>query len=400
MKPAVTGVSVTLKPHRSSRVLHGHPWIYASEVYEIPDAQHDGEIVTVTERNGRLVGQGILNTRSQIVVRLLTRGPEKIDPDDEWAYFRGRLEAAVRYRDKLVRGTDGYRLIFAETDGLPGLVVDRYGSVLVAQVLSIGIEKRRERIFAELAELTGATGIYERSDSSSRRLEGLPPREGVAWGQVESPVQITENGIHYLVDVAKGQKTGFFLDQRDNRALVASLSKDARVLNCFSYTGGFSLAAAAGGAASVESLDISDEAIELAKRNAELNGLADRCEWEAVNVFDRLPQYVREGRRYDVVILDPPAFTKSKASVPGAIRGYKEINLRALKMIEPGGFLVTCSCSHHMDIETFKALVQDAALDAHRRVRVAYVRGAGPDHPTLLAAPETDYLKCMVLEVQ
>lgn len=399
MKRVDTAASVTLKPHRSARALSGHPWIYNSEVTQIPDGVTDGDIIPVYEKNGRFVGQGFVNTQSQILVRMLSRGPEKINTADEAAFFRARLESCLQYRQRLIHGTNGCRLVYSEGDGMPGLIVDRYDDVLVAQFLSIGMERRKAMLLEMLAEMTGCKGIYERSESSARQLEGLAPTQGVVWGTVEGEQEIDEYGVKYHVDVAGGQKTGFFLDQRDNRALVASLSKGKRVLNCFCYTGGFSIAAAKGGAASVESLDISDDAIAMAARNAELNGVADKCQWEAANVFDRLPQYVREERRYDVVILDPPAFTKSKASIPGAIRGYKEINLRALKLIEPGGYLVTCSCSHHMDIDTFKSLVQDAANDAHRRTRVVTIQGAGPDHPLLLAAPETDYLKCMVIEV-
>ncbi|MBC7542218.1 MAG: class I SAM-dependent rRNA methyltransferase [Candidatus Sericytochromatia bacterium] len=398
MKRVETGVTVTLKPHRAARVLTGHPWIYNSEVLEIPKAQ-DGEIVSVYEKNGRFLGQGLFNNRSQILIRMLCRGPERIDLANEAGFFRERLTAAVRYREKTATDTNAYRLIYSEGDGLPGLIVDRYNKTLVMQILSAGMDLRRELIISILVDLTGCTGIYERSESSSRTLEGLEPTSGVVYGSVESPLQITENGIHYVVDIHRGQKTGFFLDQRENRALIGRLSKGLRVLNCFSYTGGFSIAAAKGGATSVESLDISDDAIALAGRNAELNGVSDICQWEAANVFDRLPQYVREERRYDMIILDPPAFTKSKASIPGAIRGYKEINLRALKLLAPGGILVTCSCSHHIDVDTFKSLVQEAAMDAHRRTRVISIRGAGPDHPILLAAPETDYLKCMVIEV-
>ena len=396
--PVDTVLSVILKPSRAARTLTGHPWIYNSEVMEIPPGE-DGAIVSVYEKNGRFIGQGLFNAKSQILVRMLCRGPERIDLANEAGFFRERLTNAVRYREKVVQNTNAYRLIYSEGDGLPGLIVDRYDQILVMSILSAGMDKRRDLLISLLVELTGCKGIYERSEAPSRHLEGLLPTQGVVYGTVDSPVQITENGLQYTVDVVHGQKTGFFLDQRDNRALIASLCKGAKVLNCFSYTGGFSIAAAKGGAASVESLDISDDAIALAARNAELNGVSDVCTFEAGNVFDKLPQYVREERRYDVIILDPPAFTKSKASIPGAIRGYKEINLRAMKLLAPGGLLVTCSCSHHIDVATFKGLVQEAAMDAHRRTRVVTVRGAGPDHPILLSAPETDYLKCMVIEV-
>jgi 23S rRNA (cytosine1962-C5)-methyltransferase len=400
MKPLESAASVTLKPHRNARAFSGHPWIYASEVLQIPEGVTEGDIVTVFEKSGRLVGQGMINTQSQILIRMLARGSEKIETTDDTAFFRSRLESCVRYRANLISGTDAYRLVYSEGDGLPGLIVDKYADVLVVQILSVGIERRKQMIFETLAGLTGCKGIYERSESNARQLEGLPAFSGVVWGTVpEGPVQINEYGSKFYVDIIDGQKTGFFLDQRDNRALVGHLAKGKTVLNCFSYTGGFSIAAARGGATSVESLDISAEAIAMAERNAELNGVTEICKWETANVFDQLPQYVREERRYDVVILDPPAFTKSKASIPGAIRGYKEINLRALKLVAPGGFLVTASCSHHLDIDTFKELVQEAAIDAHRRTRVVAIRGAGPDHPMLLAAPETDYLKCMVIEV-
>ncbi|HEY9766417.1 MAG TPA: class I SAM-dependent rRNA methyltransferase, partial [Chroococcales cyanobacterium] len=333
---------VTFKRGRDRRALDGHPWVFAGEVFNIPQGP-DGQIVEVYDSANRWMGLGYCNPHSNILVRLLTRRREEAIDEN---FFRRRLSECLELRKKVVRDSDSYRLVHAEADGLPGLIVDRYGDYLVVQVLALGIEKHLGTITRALAELTGVKGIYERSDVPVRKLEGLPERTGVLFGEAPpEEVVISEGPYKIAVDLYGGQKTGFFLDQRRNRLLLGSLAAGKTVLNCFSYSGGFSVAAGMGGAESVLSIDISAEAIKWGERNAQLNGLEKKHTSMVANAFDALPAFEREGRKFDLVILDPPAFTKSKDSLPGAIRGYKEINLRAMRLLNPGGLLVTSSCS-------------------------------------------------------
>lgn len=383
--------SLVLKPQRTQRIRSGHPWVFAGEVQQVSGAEQPGEIVQVKDAKGKFVGMGFVNPASSILVRLLTRQEEVVD--DAW--WHARLQEAVSLRQEYVTGTDAYRLVHSEADGLPGLVVDRYGDFLSVQILAMGIEVRKDLIIRSLVELVKPRGIFERSDVSVRRLEGLEERTGVLWG-MEPPrdLQIQEGPYKLNVDLHTGQKTGFFLDQRPNRLQVMELARGRRVLNAFSYSGGFTMAAALGGASEVVSVDISPEAVALGEANARLNGVQDRCQWVTANAFDFLREQERAQERYDLIILDPPAFTKSKESLPGAIRGYKEINLRAIRMLRPGGMLVSASCSHHMDPETFVSVIQDAANDSLKRLRQLDMRGAGPDHPVLPPSPETRYLKC------
>ncbi|MNK38349.1 Ribosomal RNA large subunit methyltransferase I [compost metagenome] len=383
--------SLVLKPQRTHRIRSGHPWVFAGEVQKISGQEQPGEVVQVKDAKGKFVGLGTVNPNSNILVRLLTRQEETIDD----AFWRKRLEEAVAIRQEYVTGTDSYRLVHAEADGLPGLVVDRYGDYLSVQILSMGIEVRKDLILETLVDLLKPKGVFERSDVSVRRLEGLEERKGVLWGAAPPENLIIHEGSYKLhVDIPNGQKTGFFLDQRPNRLRVGELAKGRRVLNTFSYNGGFTMAAALGGASEVVSVDISAEAIAQGEANAKLNGVAERCRWVTANAFDFLREQEKAKEVYDLIILDPPAFTKSKESIPGAIRGYKEINLRAIRMLRPGGMLVSASCSHHMDAETFVSVIQDAANDSGRRLRQVDLRGAGMDHPVLPAAPETNYLKC------
>lgn len=384
--------TLVLKPQRTHRIRAGHPWVFAGEVQKVSGEEQPGEIVQVKDAKGKFVGYGTVNPNSGILVRLLTRD-EHATLDDAW--WHDRLAECLALRQEYVTGTDAYRLVHSEADGLPGLVVDRYGDFLSVQILSMGIEARRDLIIRSLADLVKPRGIFERSDVSVRRLEGLEERSGVLWG-TEPPrdLVIHEGSYQLQVDIHEGQKTGFFLDQRPNRLRVGELAKGRRVLNAFSYSGGFTMAAALGGASEVVSVDISAEAIALGEANARLNGVTDRCRWVTANAFDFLREQEKAKERYDLIILDPPAFTKSKESIPGAIRGYKEINLRAIRMLRPGGMLVSASCSHHMDAETFVSVIQDAANDSGRRLRQLDLRGAGLDHPVLPAAPETNYLKC------
>ncbi|MEB3195612.1 MAG: class I SAM-dependent rRNA methyltransferase [Candidatus Sericytochromatia bacterium] len=393
---------VVLRKGREARVAAGHPWVFAGEVVRVPDRQADGQVVAVEDARGRLLGLGLANTQSNILVRLLTRQREPIDS----AFFLRRVEEALLLRERYGRLSQGpeaaYRLIHGEADGLPGLIVDRYGDWLVVQALAFGMAQRLPMFAEILAKVCRVRGIYERSDAPVRTLEGLERRAGLLWGEAPpADLTIDEHGMKFLVDVENGQKTGFFLDQRLNRVRLRELVGGAKdVLNTFCYSGGFSIASALGGAERVLSVDISAEAIALAERNAAINGVASRCEWLAANAFDTLRELERAERRFDVVILDPPAFTKNKDSIPGAIRGYKDINLRAMRLLNPGGLLVTSSCSHHITPAMFSAIVAEAASDTRKRLRQLELRGPSPDHPVLPAAPETDYLKFLVAEVR
>ncbi|HEY9855129.1 MAG TPA: class I SAM-dependent rRNA methyltransferase [Stenomitos sp.] len=392
MTQTAEGFKVQFKRNRDTRVLAGHPWVFAGEVLEKPPAEADGQIVSVYDARGRFIGQGYCNTKSNILVRILSRVKGEVI-DRTW--WKNRLGEAIALRREYVKDTDAYRLVNAESDGLPALIVDRYGDYLSIQVLALGIEVRLQEIVELLVELVQPKGIYERSDVPVRRLEGLEQRTGVLWGEAPPSELVIHEGPYKLhVDITSGQKTGFFLDQRPNRLQVGRLSEGKRVLNCFSYSGGFTMAAALGGASEVVSVDISEDAVKLGEANARLNGVEDRCKWVAANAFDFLREQEKAGELYDVVILDPPAFTKTKESIPGAIRGYKEINLRGIRLLRPGGLLVSASCSHHMDPTLFVNVIQEAAMDSGKRLRMMQLAGAGMDHPILPAASETNYLKC------
>ncbi len=384
---------VTLRKTRETRVRGGHPWIYASEVEKVEGAFENGDIVDVHDFRGKYIGRGFYNPQSQLALRILTRNDEPCDR----AFFEGRVRDAWEYR-QLLCDPDSCRLIYSESDFLPGLVVDKFGDILVLQSLSLGIERIKDMLCDILMEVVRPAGIWERSDVPVRRLEGLEQTTGLLRGEVPDRVDMVENGIHFLVDVKHGQKTGFFLDQKWNRAALKPLCRDARVLDCFCHNGSFSLHAAKYGAKSVLGVDISEEALEVARENAHLNGL-DNVTFEAHNCFDLLRELDDNRERFDVVILDPPAFTKNKAAVQSAIRGYKEINLRGLKLTRPGGFLVTCSCSQHILPEMFQDIVNQAARDAKKRIRLVEYRTQGYDHPILPQSVETRYLKCMILQV-
>lgn len=383
---------VQFKRNRDERVLQGHPWVFSGEVLEKPPAEADGAIVGVYDSRGRFIGQGYCNTQSNILVRILSRARNEVI---DRAWWRARLAEAIALRGTYVHGTDAYRLVNAESDGVPALVVDQYAGFLSIQILSLGIDVRRQELVELLVELLHPKGVYERSDVPVRRLEGLEARKGVLYGEEPPRDLVIQEGPYRLhVDLHEGQKTGFFLDQRPNRLQVGELSKGKRVLNCFSYSGGFTMAAAQGGASEVVSVDISAEAVALGEQNAKLNGVADRCRWVTANAFDFLREQEKGGELYDVVILDPPAFTKTKESIPGAVRGYKEINLRGIRLLKPGGLLISSSCSHHINPAHFVGIIQEAAVDSGKRLRMLELRGAGMDHPILPAASETNYLKC------
>ena len=384
---------VTLRKTRETRVCGGHPWIYASEIEKVEGDFENGDIVEIADFRGKFIGRGFYNPQSQISLRVLTRNDEPCDRD----FFARRIQDAWEYR-KLLCDPMSCRLIYSESDFLPGLVVDKYDNILVLQSLSLGIERIKDMLCDLLMQIVEPAGIWERSDVPVRRLEGLEQTTGLLRGEVPDRVEMVENGVRFLVDVKHGQKTGFFLDQKQNRAAIEPLCKGARVLDCFCHNGTFALHAAKYGASEVLGVDISEEALEVARENARINDF-DNVRFEAHNCFDLLRELTDSGARYDLVILDPPAFTKNKAAVPSAIRGYKEINLRGLKLVRPGGFLVTCSCSQHVLPEMFQDIVCQAARDAKKRIRLVEFRTQGYDHPILPQSVETKYLKTMILQV-
>ena len=389
-------------------VEQGHPWIYADEVIEEQGAAENGGLADAVSEKGKYLGTGFVSRESKIRLRLLSRNAN--DRFDE-AFWRRRVQYAWDYR-KTVMGEDldACRVIFGEADGFPGLTVDKFHDILVTQTLSVGMERVKNRLFPMIVEILRQDGqkirgLYERNDVAIRALEGL--EQGKAWFPLpglptpESPVtEICENGIYYAVDVENGQKTGFFLDQKYNRLAVARLAKGRRVLDCFTHTGSFALNAAMGGAEHVTAVDVSVSAIEMAKANARRNGLDERMDFVAADVFELLPKLGEQGGHpYDFIILDPPAFTKSRRTVDSAQRGYKEINLRALRLLPRGGYFATASCSHFMPSELFVKMLRSAALDAGVELRQIEARQQAPDHPILWNVPETDYLKFYLFQV-
>ena len=399
-------LTVTDKAARALR--GGHPWVYGEEVLETCGECRDGGIVDVQTRSGHWLGAGFFNSASKIRVRILSRN--KNDQFDE-AFWERRLRYAVDYR-RTVMGADfsNCRLIFGEADGFPGLTVDRFESVLVVQVLSLGIERIKTVLISALVRILREYGqqidaVYERNDVKLRAKEGLEQGKGFLTldglrTDLPGHVEITENGIRYDVDYINGQKTGFFLDQKYNRRAAAQLARGKRVLDCFTHTGAFGLNCAAGGAEHVVSVDDSEDALETARHNARLNGLEQKIEYRCEDVFELLTALLTDKRgAYDFVILDPPAFTKSSATVQNAIRGYKEINLKAMRVLPRGGYLATCSCSHFMTDELFRKMLADAAKDAQVSLRQIEARQQGPDHPILWNVPETDYLKFYLFQI-
>ena len=385
--------SCTLFPGKEKRVLDGHPWVFRSDIKKTDSEAQPGCVVKVYAGNGRYLGQAFYNPHSQITLRFLTHGKEAVDG----AFIRNRVFRAVDYR-RLFADLKSCRVIFSESDGLPGLIVDAFGDVLCVQFLCLGIDRFREDVLDALTEALHPAAIYERSDAPVRELEGLNQTAGLLLGQMPERVEILENGVRFLVDVKEGQKTGYFLDQKENRAAIAPFVRDKEVLDCFTHTGAFALHAAHFGAKAVTAVDISEFACECARKNAELNGFT-QIEFVTANAFDYLKEKSLSGPCFDVVILDPPAFTKSRATVDAAARGYKEINLRGMKLVRPGGYLVTCSCSQHMSPEAFLNVVKDAAKDARVSLMQVEYRTQGRDHPILPAAPETQYLKCGIFRI-
>ena len=402
--PAYT---VTKKAELS--IVQGHPWVYADEITDAPETQpENGALVDVLSQKGRYLGTGFLSLASKIRVRLLSRNAN--DTFDE-AFWQRRFEYAWAYRKTVLRPEDltCCRVIFGEADQMPGLTVDRFGTVLVAQILSVGMEVRKEQLLPLLAQVLRADGqqidgIYQRNDAALRDKEGL--EQGKGWLEIpgeqhpaSTDTEICENGVYYNVDFENGQKTGFFLDQKFNRRAVANIARGKTVLDCFTHTGSFALNAALGGAAHVTAVDVSESAVEMARRNAARNGLEDRMDFVCEDVFDLLPRLEREGSPYDFIILDPPAFTKARRTAQNAMRGYKEINYRAMRLLPRGGYLATASCSHFASEAMFIKMLHAAAHDAGRQLRQIEVRQQAPDHPILWNVEETDYLKFFLFQV-
>jgi 23S rRNA (cytosine1962-C5)-methyltransferase len=383
-----------LVKRKEKRTEYGHPWIFRSDIDHVRGDLEPGDIVDVHDHKDKFLGRGYMNPGSQITIRMLTNIREDIDYD----FFYRRILAAWEYRKK-VADIDCCRVVFAEADLLPALIVDKYSDCLVVQTLALGIEKYLVQITGILNAVIKPLAIYERNDVPIRALEGLEPRKGFLSGSCDTKIRIRENGILFDADIENGQKTGYFLDQKENRLAIKPFVKDAKVLDCFCHTGSFAIHAAHFGARDVLGIDSSELAVGLAAGNAAINSLGDVCRFEEANVFEKLREYDDRNERFDVIILDPPAFTKSKKTVEGAIRGYKEINLRAMKILSEGGFLVTCSCSQHMDSELFLDILYDSAIDAKRTARLIEYRSQAKDHPVLLASEETGYLKCAILQI-
>lgn len=386
---------VYLKKKIKPRIERGHPWVYNNEIERIEGTYVPGDIVEVYNFKGRFIGRGYINPRSLITVRIMTRNAdEPIDAD----FFRQRLERAWAYRQKLV-DTSSCRVVFGEADELPGLIVDKFNDYLSIQTLTYGMDQFKDLIADLLMDIVEAKGIYERNDQAVREIEGLPQIKGFLRGEFEPYTIINENGVKMGVDMANGQKTGYFLDQRENRYAIRHVVKDAEVLDCFSYTGSFALHAFHFGAKHVTVVDISEEALAIARKNARLNAAEEAMDFVCANAFDLLREYDKEGRQFDVVILDPPAFTRSARTLDKAYRGYKEINLRGMKLTKPGGFLITASCSQHMTPDLFRQVLVDAALDTMTTIREVEYRTQAVDHPYLWAFPESLYLKFFILEI-
>lgn len=391
---------VTLKKGEGRTIKAGGAWIFDNEIDTITGRFKNGEVVTVHDFDGYPMGKGFINQNSKIRVRMMTRKPEQ-EIDD--AFLTMRVKNAWEYRKTTV-DTSSCRIIFGEADFLPGLVIDKYEDVLVVECLALGMEQFKEKIVNFLKEILAEDGIkirgvYERSDANERTKEGLAKVKGFIGEEFDTNVEIVENGVHYMVDVVNGQKTGFFLDQKYNRLAMQRICKGKKVLDCFTHMGTFALNAGIAGAAEVTGLDISEYAVSQAQANARLNHLEDTVHFRCANVLDELPKLAQAGEKYDVVILDPPAFTKSREATKNAIKGYREINMKGLKLVKDGGYLATCSCSHFMTQELLAKTVKEAAKATHKRLRQVEFRTQAPDHPILWAADESYYLKFFIFQV-
>ncbi len=393
--------TVILKQGEGRALKAGGPWVYDNEAASIEGPCADGDIVSVTDDKGRFLCKGFINRRSRLLVRVMSRDESAVI---DRAFLQKRVRDAWEYRRRTV-DTAACRVIFGEADFLPGLVVDKFTDVLVVQSLALGIDRLKGTILELLTQTLaedGVTirGIYERSDAPVREREGLPRIKGFIGAPFDTKVEITENGVRYLVDVAEGQKTGFFLDQKYNRLAVRPLCRGARVLDCFTHTGSFALNAGMAGAESVLGVDASELAVAQARENAALNGLSDRVSFQCADVFELLPALIQKKERFDVVILDPPAFAKSRGAVKNAVKGYRQINLRGLQLVKDGGYLVTCSCSRFVDAALLAQTVHQAANNLRVRLRQVEARAQAPDHPILLGAEESSYLKFFIFQVR
>lgn len=387
---------VYLKRKISPRVANGHPWIFNNEVEKIEGDVQGGDVVEVLDHDKKFIGKGYINPKSQILVRLLTR--TRTDEIND-QYFIEQINKCWEYR-KRIGYTENCRLVFGEADSLPQLIIDKFNDYFVIQTLALGIDVWKPAIVNALNTIFQPRGIYERNDVPVRELEGLPQQKGFLSAPFDTKIIINENGLKFHVDVENGQKTGYFLDQQDNRRAIQHIVKGADVLGAFTYTGTFEIHAAQYGAKSVLGLDISENAVAQANRNAELNGVQDRCRFETANAFDVLKQWGKEGKQYDVVMLDPPAFTKSRETIQKAITGYKEINLRGMKLVKPGGFLVTSSCTNLVNPELFLQTIEMAAKDVRRKIRQVTFQTQSSDHPIIWGMDNTQYLKFLIVQVQ
>ena len=391
---------VTLRKGEGRTIKAGGAWIFDNEIDTITGRFKNGEVVTVHDFDGYPMGKGFINQNSKIRIRMMTRKP---DQEIDEAFLKMRVKNAWEYRKTTV-DTSSCRIIFGEADFLPGLVIDKYEDVLVVECLALGMEQFKEEIVTDLKEILSEDGImirgvYERSDANERTKEGLPKVKGFIGEEFDTNIEIVENGVHYMVDVVNGQKTGFFLDQKYNRLAMQRICKGKKVLDCFTHMGTFALNAGIAGAADVTGLDISEYAVSQAEANARLNHLENTVHFCQANVLDELPKLAQAGEKYDVVILDPPAFTKSREATKNAIKGYREINMKGLKLVKDGGYLATCSCSHFMTQELLAKTVKEAAKATHKRLRQVEFRTQAPDHPILWAADESYYLKFFIFQV-
>ena len=391
---------VTLKKGEGRTIKAGGAWVFNNEIETITGRFHNGDLVIVHDFDGYPMGKGYINQNSKIRVRLLTR---HVNQEIDESFFQMRLQNAWNYRKDTV-DTSSCRLVFGEADFLPGIVIDKYEDVLVMECLTLGMERYKEQLANLMKQILQKDGIqirgvYERSDAKEREKEGLSRVKGFIGAEFDTNVEITENGVRYMVDVVNGQKTGFFLDQKYNRLAIQKLCKGKRVLDCFTHMGTFALNAGIAGASEVTGLDISEFAVEQATENAKRNSLSDTVTFRAANVLDELPKLAAAGEKYDVVILDPPAFTKSRQATKNAIKGYREINMKGLKLVKDGGYLATCSCSHFMTQELLAKTIREAARATHKRLRQVEFRTQAPDHPILWAAEESYYLKFFIFQV-
>ena len=390
-----------VRPGDADRILAGHPWIYAASILRLTAPAADGALVQIKDHRQRFLGVGFYNAQSKIRVRVLA--PERVEVDRD--FFIGRIRAALAVRRKHLPGAASFRVVNAESDFLSGLIVDKYADVLVVQISSLGMDQRKALIVEALQTVFSPRAIVEKNEASFRKFEGMTEGSGLLAGALDGPVAVDLNGLQFEADILGGHKTGLYLDQQQNYPLVAALAGGCQVLDCFCFLGGFALHCARAGAAHVHGLDQSQEAVAAAQRHAQRNGLADKCSFEAANVFDWLKAqtavqpHEKVIPKFDLIILDPPSFTRTRAAIPDAMRGYKEIHLRAIKLLRPGGALATFCCSHHVDAVLFESVIMEAAYDARRILRRVASCSQSPDHPILPAVKETEYLKGFIYEL-